>query len=103
VIANGRYVAGGMLIAPEASIDDGLLDVVLIPQNDAGNLALLAAQILLGNHLTSESIVFRRAAKISVKSEPGMWFNVDGELVGNEPALFEVLPRALQFVAGAKS
>jgi diacylglycerol kinase family enzyme len=27
-----------------------------------------------------------------------MWFNVDGELVGNEPATFEVLPRALQFV-----
>jgi len=28
-----------------------------------------------------------------------MRFNVDGELVGNEPAQFEVLPRALQFIA----
>jgi diacylglycerol kinase family enzyme len=26
-----------------------------------------------------------------------MWFNVDGELVGNEPARFEILPRALRF------
>ena len=32
-----------------------------------------------------------------MNSRPGMWFNVDGELVGNEPAAFEVLPRALQF------
>lgn len=100
VIANGRYVAGGTLIAPDASIDDGLLDIVLIPQNDAASLAVLIAQILLGNHLTSENLVFRRAAKISIKSTPGMWFNVDGEVVGNEPAQFEVLPRALQFVAG---
>jgi diacylglycerol kinase (ATP) len=29
-----------------------------------------------------------------------MWFNADGELVGNEPAVFEIIPRALQFVVG---
>jgi diacylglycerol kinase family enzyme len=31
-----------------------------------------------------------------------MWFNVDGELVGNQPAVFEVMPRALHFVVGKK-
>jgi diacylglycerol kinase (ATP) len=98
VIANGRYVAGGTQIAPEALIDDGLLDVILIPETSAGQLALLIPQILMGSHLSSESVVFRRAAKIGVNSRPGMWFNVDGELVGNEPAVFEVLPRALQFI-----
>lgn len=102
VIANGRYVAGGRLIAPEASIDDGLLDIVLIQERSAPELALLAAQVALGNHLSSEAIVFRRAAKVTVNSRPGMWFNVDGELVGNQPAVFEVIPRALQFVVGAK-
>lgn len=99
VVANGRYVAGGTLIAPEASIDDGLLDIVLIPQRSAPELALLAAQVALGTHLASEAIVFRRAAQLTVNSKPGMWFNVDGELVGNEPARFEILPRALRFIA----
>ncbi|MBA2269922.1 MAG: diacylglycerol kinase family lipid kinase [Chthoniobacterales bacterium] len=98
VIANGRYVAGGTIIAPEASIDDGLLDIVLVPENPAADIALVAAQILMGTHLTSEGVVFRRAAKVTVHSEPGMWFNVDGELIGNEPATFEVLPRAVQFL-----
>ncbi len=101
VIANGRYVGGGTQIAPEASIDDGLLDIILIPERPAADLALLAAQVALGNHLSSDAIVFRRAAKVSVNSRPGMWFNVDGELVGNEPAEFAVLPRALQFVVPA--
>jgi len=101
VIANGRYVGGGTLIAPKASIDDGLLDIILIQERSATKLALLAAQVALGNHLSSNAIVFRRAAKVTVNSRPGMWFNVDGELVSNEPAKFEVLPRALQFVVAA--
>ena len=99
VVANGRYVAGGTEIAPEASVDDGLLDVVLIPKRSAAELALVAAQIAIGKHLSNDSIVFRRAAKLTVNSKPGMWFNVDGELVGNEPARFEILPRALRFIA----
>jgi diacylglycerol kinase (ATP) len=99
VVANGRYVAGGRMIAPEASLDDGLLDIVLIPQRPAAELAVLAAQMAMGTHLTSDAVVFRRAAKLTVNSKPGMWFNVDGELVGNEPARFEILPRALRFIA----
>lgn len=98
VVANGRYVGGGTLIAPEASVDDGQLDIILIPKRPAAELALLAAQVVVGAHLSSEAVVFRRAAKLTVNSKPGMWFNVDGELVGNEPACFEILPRALRFV-----
>jgi diacylglycerol kinase (ATP) len=63
-------------------------------------MVLLAAQIILGNHLGSQAITFRRTTQVSVKSKPGTWFNADGELVGNEPAVFEIIPRALQFVVG---
>jgi diacylglycerol kinase (ATP) len=98
IVANGSFVAGGLPVAPEADPSDGLLDVVLIPKRSAPEMALLAAQIVLGNHLRSESILFRRTARLNVKSTPGMWFNADGELVGNEPATFEVIPHALQFV-----
>jgi diacylglycerol kinase (ATP) len=61
-------------------------------------MALLAAEMLLGKHLANNAVIFRRAKKISVQSQPGMWFNADGELVGNEPIVFQVLPRALDFV-----
>jgi diacylglycerol kinase (ATP) len=101
VVANGRYVAGGIPIAPEADVGDGLLDIVLIPERGPAELAILTAQILVGKHLGSDAIIFRRAKKIAIKSRPGMWFNVDGELIGNEPATFELLPGALQCVVGA--
>jgi len=99
VIANGRYVGSGTQVAPDASIDDGLLDIVLIPECSPGELAVIAARLAFGNHLSSSSIVFRRAARVVVNSRPPMSFNVDGELVGNEPAQFDVLHRALQFIA----
>jgi diacylglycerol kinase (ATP) len=102
VVANGRYVAGGLPIAPKADLSDGLLDVILIPQRPAAEIALLTARILLGKHLDSDSLIFRRVPRIAIRSRPGMWFNVDGELVGNEPAVFEVIPRALHVVVKRK-
>ena len=98
IVANGTFVAGGLPVAPDADPSDGLLDVILIPKHSTGEMVLLAAQIVLGNHLGSQSILFRRTNRLAVESQPGMWFNADGELVGNEPAVFEVLPRALRFV-----
>ena len=103
IVANGRFVAGGTQVAPEAAIDDGQLDLVLVPERPMSEMMVMAAQMLVGTHLTSEAVVFRRAAKISISSTPGMWFNVDGELIGNEPVTFEVMPRALQFIAPNES
>jgi diacylglycerol kinase (ATP) len=98
VIGNGRFVGGGLPIAPDADLRDGLLDVILIPRGSVPEMALLAAEIVLGKHLSSNAIIFRRAKTVAVRSRPGMWFNVDGELVGNAPAVFQIMPRAINFV-----
>jgi diacylglycerol kinase (ATP) len=101
VVGNGRFVAGGLPIVPDADLRDGLLDIVLIPKQSVPQMALLAAEIVLGKHLASNAIIFRRAKTLAVRSEPGMWFNVDGELVGNAPAIFQILPGRINFVIGA--
>ena len=98
VIANGQFVAGGLPIAPDASVRDGLLDILLVPKRPAREMALLIAQMLLGKHLVSDAIPFRRARKISVKSRPRLWFNVDGEPFGEDPTAFQIVPRELEFV-----
>ena len=98
VVANGRFVAGGLPIAPNADPSDGKLEVVLIPKIGAAEMALLAAEIVLGRHLSSNATIFRQAKKVAVRSRPGMYFNVDGELVGNAPAVFQIIHRALNFI-----
>lgn len=101
VIANGRYVAGGLPIAPNADPADGLMDVVLVRVRPTTEMVVAVAQILVGKHLEHNAVIFEQAKRVRVESAPGMWFNVDGELIGNEPITFEVLPRALQFLAKA--
>jgi diacylglycerol kinase (ATP) len=98
VVANGRFVAGGLPIAPTADPGDGLLEIVLIPKLGAAEMALLAAEIVLGKHLSANATIFRRAKKVVVRSRPGMCFNVDGEIVGNAPATFQILRHAVDFI-----
>lgn len=98
IIGNGRFVAGGLPIAPNADPSDGWLDVILVPKRSMTETVLVAAEILLGQHLSNSSVLFRKARKIAVRSKPGMWFNVDGELVGNAPAVFQIVPSAVNFL-----
>jgi diacylglycerol kinase (ATP) len=100
VIANGRFVAAGIPVAPGAKLDDGLLDIMIAPAATLPQLALLIPQILLGRHTESDLLLFRKATRIKVESDPPMSFNVDGELIGDEPASFVVLPRALRIIVG---
>jgi diacylglycerol kinase (ATP) len=63
IIANGQFVAGGLPIARQADLRDGLLDVILVPRRPPAKMLLLAAEMLLGNHLSSNAVIFRRAKK----------------------------------------
>ena len=101
VISNGRFVAGGIPAAPQAELDDGLLDLMIVPETTGPNLAILVPQVLLGRHLGSDLVIFRKATRIEIESDPPMGFNLDGELLDEQPAVFEVLPRALEVVVGA--
>ncbi len=100
VISNGRYVASGIPATPTAVLDDGLLDVVISPMTTLPQLAVLMPQVLLGRHLESDLLLFRRATRVEIECDPPMAFNVDGELIGEGTARFEILPRALRVIAG---
>lgn len=98
VVANARTAGGGKPVAPRASLEDGLLDIVIV-RADA-DLVRLAARVLTGNYLDDPDIVFNRAASVRVRSQPGMWFNVDGELRTNVPVTFTAVPHALRVCVG---
>lgn len=101
VVSNGRYVAAGIPVAPQAELDDGRLDLMIVPTASLPKLALLVPQVLRGRHTESDLLLFRRARRITIQSDPPMAFNTDGELVGDQPARFDVLPRALEVVVGS--
>ena len=100
VVANGRTAAGGFQVAPLANPEDGLLDVIVVRYGDVLGLAGIAARMLAGNYLSSEQVMHRRARHVHIASQPGMWFNVDGELFTSQPVTFTVMPQALRVMVG---
>jgi len=98
-IANARYFGGGMKIAPEAKLDDGLLDVVAVGDLDTFKILTNVYRLYLGTHLGMREVRHAHARRIRVAAgEPdeGVLIEIDGELSGTLPATFEILPRALR-------
>jgi diacylglycerol kinase (ATP) len=101
-VGNCRYAGGGWLAAPRANPEDGLLDLVII--EDVGLkevLALAPAALARSDYLGREGVFSARAKRIRVETRPGgLEFTADGELIGDEPAEFEVIPHVLKVVVG---
>jgi diacylglycerol kinase (ATP) len=101
-VGNCRYAGGGWPAAPKANPEDGLLDIVVI--EDVGLkevLALAPAALTRSNYLDKEGVFFARAREVRVETQPpGLEFTVDGEVIGNEPVEFAVIPRALKVIVG---
>jgi diacylglycerol kinase (ATP) len=101
-VGNCRYTGGGWPATPKANPEDGLLDVVVIETLVAGELFDLAPAVLVeSSYLDKEGVLFVRAKEIRVETQPpGLEFTVDGEVIGNEPAQFSVLPQTLKVIVG---
>ena len=101
-VGNCRYTGGGWPATPKANPEDGLLDVVVIETLGVADLLELApAALSESDYLDSDGVLFVRAKEIRVETQPpGLEFTADGEIIGNEPARFSILPQALNVLVG---
>ncbi len=100
-IGNCRYTGGGWLAAPKANPEDGLLDVVVIEDIGLKELLTIGPTAFVGSdYLDQEGVFYTRAREIQVKTQPGLEFTVDGEVIGDEPVEFVVVPQALKVIVG---
>ena len=95
IVAIGAYAAGGMHIAPDASPDDGLFDVVLIGDVTKLDFVTTFPKIYRGTHVGHPKIEVLKAREVSVTPEAPLPVVLDGEQPGPTPARFDVLPGAV--------
>lgn len=100
-IANGPFFGGGMMIAPDASLEDGQFDIVIL--HAAGKIALVRGIRLLytGQHRNHPTVTILRGKKVLVEpageaADNSVLVDIDGEAPGRVPAEFEIVPRALK-------
>ncbi|WP_376703512.1 diacylglycerol kinase family lipid kinase [Mesorhizobium sp. ISC25] len=99
-VANGKFFGGGMMIAPDAELNDGEFDIVIL--RAAGKLKLIWDIRLLygGRHRNHPAITILRGKKVVVEplgdlQKNAALIDIDGESPGRIPATFEILPGAL--------
>lgn len=98
-IANARYFGGGMMIAPEAKITDGLFDVVNIGDISTAKIMLNAHTLYRGTLANLKEVKSTLARRIEVSAfDPSteILLETDGELPGKLPATYEIVPSALR-------
>jgi diacylglycerol kinase (ATP) len=96
-VCNARYFGGGMMVAPEAVLDDGLLDVTIWRGYGLIDFARHQRKIYDGRHVALPGTRTLRARTVDLEPVDGapVLLEVDGEQPGRLPARFGVLPRAL--------
>ncbi len=100
-VANGAFMGGGVAIAPAARLDDGEVDLIVVPRLPPHRLVRAAAAILRGRQRAGRDVIMRRSSELSVHLPASWVLNADGEQVEGNPTRFEVLPAALRFRAPA--
>lgn len=97
IVANNRFMGGGMLVAPDAQIDDGRFDVVLISAANAARLVATFPRIYRGTHVQHPLVRVERAREVVVEAPgDGEGVVLDGELVGRTPVEYRMLPAPLR-------
>jgi len=96
-ICNGRHFGGGMMVAPEASLDDGLLDVTIWTGFGLLDFVTKEAMLYDGRHvrLANTRTLRARTVELEPVGSAPVLLEVDGEQPGRLPARFTVLPGAL--------
>ncbi|HKR01666.1 MAG TPA: diacylglycerol kinase family protein [Pyrinomonadaceae bacterium] len=100
-VVNGRYAGGGMMFAPDASNDDGLIDLVLTRDLNRASILRELPRIRRGAHLANPRVRIIKARSVRVETDEeddALLVEADGNVRGHTPAEFRIMPGALRII-----
>jgi diacylglycerol kinase (ATP) len=99
VVANSGFYGGGLHIAPDARIDDGLLDVVIVADCPRRVMAAALREVYSGTHVRRPEVTVLRGSEVRVAAEPAILAFGDGDSIGVLPLTARIRPQALSVLA----
>jgi YegS/Rv2252/BmrU family lipid kinase len=94
--ANAKAYGGGMFVAPDAELDDGMLDVVMVSPRSRRDFIAGLRQVFQGTHLEREGIAVLRGAEVRVAADRPFTVYADGDPIGELPVTVRAIPAAIQ-------
>jgi diacylglycerol kinase family enzyme len=100
-VGNGVFYGGGTIVAADAAIDDGHLDLYSLEMRRVWKLALMLPVFRAGTHGAWSEVRTARGVAFEIRTRKPRPVNADGELLTHTPARFEVHPAAVEVFAPA--
>jgi len=98
LVSNAQLYGPSVSIAPQAQLDDGMLDVYIFKGGNVLDVARHIVMILSGKHLQDPKVECYRAKQVEVRGEEPLPLHTDGDPIGHTPVTITVLPKALRVV-----
>jgi diacylglycerol kinase (ATP) len=103
VVGNNVSYGGGIHLTPRAKLDDGLLDVCVVPYMGKLELLQWVPRAYRGEHLRHPRIIYFQAHQVSFSTTSRLELFGDGEFMQELPAAIEIVPRALPVIVPVTS
>ncbi|MCA0173682.1 diacylglycerol kinase [Bacillus sp. RAR_GA_16] len=98
LVSNSNSIGGFEKLAPHASLNDGLFDLMILKKTNIAEFIRIASSALRGDHINDPNVVYKKASHIKVESVDKMQLNLDGEYGGPLPAEFTNLYRHITMI-----
>jgi YegS/Rv2252/BmrU family lipid kinase len=95
-VSNQPFYGGGMKIAPNAIVDDGILDITVVHHLSRIKLLFVFISVFWGKHIHFKEVKSFLGRCISIESSPNLFVHADGEFIGHTPLNIQIQPNALQ-------
>lgn len=98
MVANGKFFGGGMMIAPEAKLDDGEFDIVVLEDLSKLELIISFHLIYKGMHFNHPKVKLYKGKSVIVKSKEKVLLDIDGEQPGTTNAQFRIIDKTINVI-----
>jgi len=95
---NSRFTGGDMMMAPDAKIDDGLMDIIIVRKLSRINLIKALPKIFKGTHIHLPQVMYLKAKEAIIKTWPNKTLLPDGELFGATPSKILVHHKMVKYL-----
>jgi YegS/Rv2252/BmrU family lipid kinase len=98
IACNTIHVGKGMKMAPKAQLDDGLVDIIIVPKVNRFSLLKLFPKLFTGEHINSPELQYKQVNSFSIIPKENNKLNIDGELLGTTPVNVRVLQKEIEIL-----
>jgi YegS/Rv2252/BmrU family lipid kinase len=102
-VANSKAYGGGMYLAPQAELDDGELDVVMVSESNKRTFLKDLPKVFKGAHTSNPRVLMLRGQKVELSADRPFDIYADGDPIGRLPATVSISPRSLKVLVPAQA